>query len=83
MSIVGLRTAVQEFCGILPEFVLYWISLAVASWMWSIIWEDNRLKPYSTGFRKFFYFYFATFYATTGLSVTPAGGEQCDFVGIF
>jgi hypothetical protein len=26
----------------------------VASWRWSIILEDNRFKPYSTGFRKFF-----------------------------
>jgi len=26
----------------------------VASWVWSIILEDNRFKPYSTGFRKFF-----------------------------
>jgi len=44
--------------------VLYWISLAVASWMWSIILEDNRFKLYSTGFRKLF----LLFYATTGFT---------------
>ena len=40
-----------EFC---QNLCFYWTSLAVASWMWSIILEDNRFKPYSTGFRKFF-----------------------------
>jgi hypothetical protein len=33
----------------------------VASWIWSIIWEDNRFKPYSTGFRKFILLLFLTF----------------------
>jgi len=51
---LGLRNEVPESCGILPKFVLYWTSLAVASWVWSIILEDNRFKPYSTGFRKLF-----------------------------
>jgi len=30
--------------------------------MWSIIWEDNRLKPYSTGFRKFFLLLYLLFF---------------------
>jgi len=39
--------------------------------MWSIILEDNRFKPYSTGFRKFFLLlyllFFDLFFATIGL----------------
>jgi hypothetical protein len=46
----------------LPKFVLYWTSLAVASWVWSIIWKDNRLKPHSTGFRKFYLLLFLLFF---------------------
>jgi hypothetical protein len=33
-----LNRAFSEFCGILPEFLLYWASLAVASWIGLIIW---------------------------------------------
>jgi len=42
--------------------VFYWTSLAVASWIWSIILEDNRFKPYSTGFRKFFLLLYLLFF---------------------
>jgi len=66
-SALGPRNEVPEFCGILPKFVLYWTSLAVASWRWSIILEDNRFKPHSTGFRKFFLLLFLLFFATIGL----------------
>ena len=34
--------------------------------MWSIILEDNRFKPHSTGFRKFFLLLFLLFFATIG-----------------
>jgi hypothetical protein len=37
MSVVGLRNVSLEFYGILLEFVIYWTSLAVASWIGLII----------------------------------------------
>jgi hypothetical protein len=52
--------------------VLYWTSLAVASWVWSIILEDNRFKPHSTGFRKFFLLLFLLFFATIGFTIRNA-----------
>jgi len=41
--------------------------------MWSIILEDNRFKPYSTGFRKFFlllYLLFLTIFCNYGVKAT-------------
>jgi len=68
MSAVDPQTEEQEFCGIWPKFkfVLYWISLAVASWGWSIIWEDNRLNHIPRASASFFYFYFYLFMQLRG-----------------
>jgi hypothetical protein len=36
-----------EFCGILHEFVLYWTSIAVASWIWFGFLLQFPLNTYS------------------------------------
>jgi hypothetical protein len=33
MLVIGLKNGSLEFYGILPQFVLYWNSLAVVTWI--------------------------------------------------
>jgi hypothetical protein len=67
MSAVDPRNEGQEFCGIKPKFVLYWISLAVASWKWSIILQDNRLNNIPRASASFFYLFFYFFMQLQGI----------------
>jgi hypothetical protein len=52
-QVVDVRDESLKSGGILPGFVLYWISLAVAFWIGLIDWRTIVLYPLSIGLHKF------------------------------